>query len=87
MTMDETATLISTEHIQVEITIRLGRTRLTVAQLARLQPGDVLPLDRDADDGVDICIGDKVVARGQLVDDGSGEGRLAVRILGPAQDG
>lgn len=87
MIMDETATLISTEHIQVEITIRLGRARLTVAQLARLQPGDVLPLDRGADDGVDICIGDKVVARGQLVDDGSGEDRLAVRILGPAQGG
>ena len=33
-------------------------------------------------DGVEICVGDKVIARGELCDDGTGEGRLAVRILG-----
>lgn len=78
------ATLIPTEQIQVEIAIRLGRVRLTVAELGRLQPDDVLPLDQDAGSGVDICIGERVVARGELVDDGSGEGRLAVRITGGA---
>lgn len=81
--MDLEPSLISTQQIQVEITIRLGRTRLSVAELARLQADDVLPLDQDALDGVDICIGDRVVARGELVDEG-GEGRLSVRILGPA---
>ena len=81
--MDPETSLIPTQQIQVEITIRLGRTRLTVAELARLQAGDVLPLDQDALDGVDICIGDRVVARGELVDEGA-EGRLSVRISGPA---
>lgn len=81
--MELEASLISTQQIQVEITIRLGRTRMSVAELARLQADDVLPLDQDALDGVDICIGDRVVARGELVEDG-GDGRLAVRIIGPA---
>ena len=85
--MDEIAGLISTDHIQVEITIRLGRIRLSVAELGALRPDDVLPLDHDIGEGVDICIGDKVVARGELVDDGSGEGRLAVRVLGHAPRG
>ena len=81
--MDLDAGLISTQQIQVEITVRLGRTRLSVAELARLQSNDVLPLDQDSIDGVEICIGDRVVARGELVDQG-GDGRLAVRIVGPA---
>lgn len=81
--MELEASLIPTQQIQVEITIRLGRTRMSVAELARLQADDVLPLDQDALDGVDICIGDRVVARGELVEDG-GDGRLAVRIIGPA---
>lgn len=81
--MDLEPSLIPTQQIQVEITIRLGRTRLSVAELGRLQADDVLPLDQDTLDGVDICIGERVVARGELVDDG-GEGRLAVRIVGPA---
>lgn len=83
--MDLEPGLIPTQHIQVEIAIRIGRTRLSVADLARLQADDVLPLDHDTADGVEICIGDKVVARGELVD-GGGEGRLAVRILGPAPE-
>ena len=33
---------------------------------------------------VEICIGERVVARGELVDE-SGDGRLAVRILGAAE--
>ena len=81
--MDLDAGLIPTQHIQVEITVRLGRTRLSVTELARLQSDDVLPLDQDSIDGVEICIGDRVVARGELVDPG-GDGRLAVRIVGPA---
>ena len=81
--MDMEAGLIATQQIQVEITIRLGRTRLSVAELGRLQPDDVLPLDQDSLDGVEICIGDRVVARGELVDQGD-DGRLAVRVTGPA---
>lgn len=81
--MDLEPNLIPTQQIQVEITIRLGRARLSVAELARLQADDVLALDQETLDGVDICIGDRAVARGELVDEG-GNGRLAVRILGPA---
>lgn len=81
--MDVEPGLIPTHHIQVEISIRLGRTRLSVAELARLKPDDVLPLDQDALDGVEICIGDRVVARGELLEEGD-DGRLSVRIVGPA---
>ncbi|PZO67290.1 MAG: hypothetical protein DI498_02810 [Paracoccus denitrificans] len=84
--MDDTATLIATDHIQVELTIRLGRTQLSIQQLSALRPDDVLALDRGLDDGVEICVGERVIARGMLVDDGTEDGGLAVKVL-PAAGG
>lgn len=79
--MDALNHLIDTDAIQVEVTVRLGRTRQTVAQLSALRPDDILLLDQSIDEGVEICVGDKVIARGELTSDGSAEDRLCVRIL------
>lgn len=80
--MDSLKNLIDTDSIQVEITIRLGRTRRSIAELASMKPDDVLILDQPIEDGVEICVGDKVIARGELTTDEGGEDRLCVRILG-----
>ena len=77
--------LIQTDDIRVEVTVRLGRTRQTVAQLASLRSDDILTLDQAISDGVEICVGDKVIARGELTGDGSPEDRLCVRIIGATQ--
>jgi len=82
--MDSLSGLIATDQIQVEVTIRLGKTRLTVAELSRLRGDDVLGLDQEISDGVDICVGDKVIARGELITTGEDDSRLCVRVLGAA---
>ena len=82
--MDDIASLIATDLIQVQVTIRLGGTQLSVAELSRLRPDDVIRLDQEMLDGVDICVGDKVIARGELTTGGDGDNRLCVRILGAA---
>lgn len=82
--MDELKHLIDTSNIQVEVTIRLGRTRMTVAQLSAMRADDVLVLDQNIGDGVEICVGDKVIARGELTGDGTAQDRLCVRIIGAA---
>lgn len=82
--MDDLASLIATDQIQVEITIRLGGTSLTVAELSRLRPDDILTLDQNMSDGVEICVGDKVIAQGELTTTEDADQRLCVRILGPA---
>lgn len=82
--MDDFRSLIQTDDIQVEVTIRLGRTRQTVAQLSALRSDDILTLDQAISDGVEICIGDRVIARGELTGDGSPDDRLCVRIIGSA---
>ena len=81
---DRINALVATDHIKVELTIRLGGAVMTVAQLSALGPDDVLTLDRDIGDGVEVCVGDKVIAHGTLVSEGPGE-RLSVRISGPAE--
>ncbi|WCR11205.1 FliM/FliN family flagellar motor switch protein [Paracoccus stylophorae] len=83
--MDALKHLIDTDNIQLEVTIRLGRTRRTVAQLSALRPDDVLMLDQPIEDGVEICVGDRVIARGELTGDGSPEERLCVRIVGATE--
>lgn len=81
--MDRIDGLVATDHIQVELTVRLGRALLTVAELSALRPEDILTLDQEIDDGVELCVGERVVARGQLVVEGPDE-RLCVRVTGAA---
>lgn len=82
--MEDIASLIATDQILVEVTIRLGATQLSVAELGRLQSDDILTLDQDMTDGVDICVGDKVIAKGELASGDDADNRLCVRIIGPA---
>lgn len=78
--MDRPTGFIATDHITVELTVRLGRTTMTVAQLSALAPDDIVTLDQEVSDGVELCVGDRVIARGVLTTDGADE-RLFIRIL------
>lgn len=82
--MDATTQLIDTDEIEVEVTIRIGRTRLTVAELSALRSNEVLTLEQSIGDGVEICVGEKIIARGELTGDGTPENRLSIRIIGAA---
>ncbi|WP_298492467.1 FliM/FliN family flagellar motor C-terminal domain-containing protein [uncultured Maritimibacter sp.] len=69
-------------QVPIEITISVGRARPLVRDLLRLRPDAVLPLDRKVDDLVDLYIGDRLIARGELEElDGEDAGRLAVRLI------
>lgn len=68
-------------RIPIEITISVGRARPAVHELLKLQPDAVLPLDRGMDDPVELYVGDRLIARGELEEmDGDQAGQLAVRL-------
>lgn len=68
-------------HVPVEITIAVGRARRTVRELLRLNHDAVLPLDRKVTDPVELYVGDRLIARGELTElDGEASGQLAVRV-------
>jgi type III secretion system YscQ/HrcQ family protein len=64
--------------LPVTLTIELGRLNLSVAKLADLKPGDVLNLNRSVSEPVEITSGERLVARGELVQI---EEQIGVRIL------
>jgi len=53
--------------IPVELTVELGRTRIPIHELLRLQPGSTVKLARLEGEPVDILANDVLVARGEVV--------------------
>lgn len=68
-------------QVPIEITISVGRARPLVRDLLALSQDAVLPLDRRVEDPVELFIGDRLIARGELQElDGDRAGQLAVRL-------
>ena len=68
-------------HVPVEISVSVGKARPRVGELMKLGRDAVLPLDKRIEDPVELWIGDKLIARGELVElDGDQAGQLAVRL-------
>jgi flagellar motor switch protein FliN/FliY len=53
--------------VDMEVTVELGRTRLTVRELLALSPGQVLELDRAAGSPADLLVNGLLIARGEVV--------------------
>jgi flagellar motor switch protein FliN/FliY len=67
--------------VPIEITISVGKARPLIRDLLNLGRDAVLPLDRRVDDAVELYIGERLIARGQLEElDGEQAGQLAVRL-------
>ena len=64
--------------VPVEVEIELTRLRLPLHQLGNVRPGSVLPLHINAAQQVIVRIGDKAVARAELVEI---EGEIGARII------
>jgi len=53
--------------VELEATLRFGCREMPLGEILDLGPGDVVPLDRNVSDPVDLIVGDKIVARGDVV--------------------
>lgn len=79
--MDELKETNPFSQVPIEITISVGRARPQIRQLLKLQRDSVLPLDRRVDDPVELYVGDRLIARGELQElEGDQAGQLAVRV-------
>ncbi len=75
------ATMNPFSQVPIEIVISVGKARPLVKDLLRLEYDSVLPLDRRVDDPVELYVGDRLIARGELQElDGEQAGQLAVRL-------
>jgi len=53
--------------VELDATIRFGCREMPLAEILELGPGDVVTLDRHIADPADLIVGDKIVARGEVV--------------------
>lgn len=66
------------EEISLDITIEVGRLQMSIQKLNELQPGNVLEIDVHPENGVDLVVNGKRIAKGELLKLGE---VLGVRIL------
>jgi flagellar motor switch protein FliN/FliY len=63
--------------IELEATLQFGSREMPLREVLELGPGDVVELDRHVSEPVDLVIGDRIVARGEVV---IVSGNFALRI-------
>jgi len=75
--VEELSMSVRTPQIPITLDVELCRVEVTLAELARLEPGAVLPLAIDRRGQVTLRAGDRAVARGELVEV---DGAVGIRI-------
>jgi len=68
-------------EIPIDVTVSVGKARPLVRELLQLGENAVLPLDRKIDDPVELFVGDRLIARGELQElEGGDPGQLAIKL-------
>jgi len=68
-------------QVPIEITISVGKAHPKIKELLQLEQDAVLQLDKRIEDPVELFVGDRLIARGELQElSGDQEGQLAVRL-------
>ena len=76
-TRDGTTDLSTLAGVEIEITLRFGHRWLPLKEIAGLASGSVVELDESVAEPVEVVVGDRVIARGEIV---SVDGCYGVRI-------
>jgi flagellar motor switch protein FliN/FliY len=53
--------------VPLDVTVELGRCRMTIQDLLGQEPGAVIELEKLAGDPLDILVNDRLLARGEAV--------------------
>ncbi|MFH1131738.1 MAG: FliM/FliN family flagellar motor C-terminal domain-containing protein, partial [Pseudomonadota bacterium] len=77
MSVSETENTALAEELPIELVAEIGRLQLSGKQALELGPGDVVTLDRPVTAGVELRVGNRLIAKGELVDV---EGEAGIRL-------
>ena len=79
------AALSILDELTMPVAIELGRTRMSVQEILGLGRGSVIQLERLAGEPIDVFVGDRRFAEGEVVVVGEQFGVRVTRILKPAR--
>ncbi len=64
----------------VTVSVSVGKARATIEELLAIGPKSILTLESKIDDPVELIVGERVIARGRLVELGE-DGAFGVEII------
>lgn len=66
--------------LPITVQIVIGTARPTIAELLKLKKDSVLEMDKSINDPVDVCIDNRVIARGELIETDVATGEIGLKI-------
>ncbi len=69
---------VSIKDLPLTLTVELAKIQMPLSEMTALQPGNCLELPSSVEEGVDLCVNGKKIAKGELTHVGE---KLGVRIL------
>lgn len=66
--------------VPIEVTVSVGKARPLISEIVTLRRDSVLPLDSRIEDPVEVYVGSRLIARGELQELEEEGGRLGVRL-------
>jgi flagellar motor switch protein FliN/FliY len=73
--------------VPIDLTVEIGRARLTVGETLDLRPGSILTLNRMAGEPVDLLVNGTPIARGEVVVIDEQFGVRITDVLGKSAEG
>ena len=77
------AELARVMDVKVEVTVELGRRRMSIAEVLQMAPHSVLEFYKKADEPLDVYVNGRLVARGEAVIMGDRYGVRLTELIGP----
>ena len=66
--------------LPVSVQVVIGIARPTIAELLQLKRDSLIQLDSKIEDPVDLCINNRVIARGELIETDPATGSIGVKL-------
>jgi flagellar motor switch protein FliN len=73
--------------VPVDLSVEMGRTRMTVGETLELRQGSIITLNRMAGEPVDLLVNGTAIARGEVVVIDEQFGLRITEVLGQSQSG
>jgi flagellar motor switch protein FliN/FliY len=73
--------------VPVDLSVEMGRTRMTVGETLELRQGSIITLNRMAGEPVDLLVNGTAIARGEVVVIDEQFGLRVTEVLGQASSG
>ncbi len=72
-------------EVELEVSLRFGERQMALREILDLNAGSVVELDQNVQDPVELLVGEKVVARGQVVVVDGNYGLRVMEIISPME--